>query len=170
MLTPNSNKTTNPFFQGAIPKLIYRNAIKAIPDDPHFRLSFLEVFDAFEGTEEIKQEVLDGVLKDFGDDPRYVTFYAKHKLAEGVPIQGKLNPSSVLLSVPHSLHADQPEEVLFAIQAFESALNTKLSAKLWEQYLQFCVDCLKDTAREKHSSAVLSNFPLCTSLNLPHLV
>jgi hypothetical protein len=67
---------------GAIPRFIYRSATKAIPHSAALRVSFLRLFDSFDGTEDIRQEIFDGLLKDFGDDARYVSLYAKHKMQD----------------------------------------------------------------------------------------
>ncbi len=47
MIVPETNALQDEFFNGAIPKAIYRNAIKAIPNDFEFRREFLEIYIRF---------------------------------------------------------------------------------------------------------------------------
>jgi hypothetical protein len=44
--------------------------------------------------------------------------------------------------------------VLFALQTYEEALRTASSVELWEEYLEFCLDCLNSSAAKKDQTAV----------------
>lgn len=126
--------TQNPFLAGAIPLFIYRSAVKAIPDSAAFRVSFLRVFGSFDGTENIRQEIFDSLLKEFSDDARCVSLYAKHKMQDATD-------------------EEKPAAVLFALQTYEEALRTASSVELWEEYLEFCLDCLNSSAAKKDQTA-----------------
>lgn len=54
---------------GAIAKVVYRNAIQAVPDSIDFRNGFLKLLAQFnfEGLGSIQQSVLDSIQHDFGD-------------------------------------------------------------------------------------------------------
>jgi hypothetical protein len=68
--------------EGAIPRFIYRNAVKTIPGEVNLRMSFLKLLGSFEETADIKQEVFDDLLRDFGNKADCVSLYAKHKLQD----------------------------------------------------------------------------------------
>lgn len=135
--------------EGAIPRLIFRNAIKAIPDSLDMRLSLLQLFDSFENTDDIKQELFQGMLDDFGKkDPRSVSVYAEHKLrgasSDGTvfSVRFRLSGCIVLISF-----LERPEATLFALRTFEEALKVVPTAALWNEYLQFCIECLSQASR-----------------------
>ncbi|TPX36777.1 hypothetical protein SeMB42_g07052 [Synchytrium endobioticum] len=60
-LTPSQSA----FFDGAIPRAIYRNAIKAIPNDLDFRLQFLELYQKFDFTSVGQDEVYASIERNF---------------------------------------------------------------------------------------------------------
>ena len=50
-----------------LPRVVYRNAIKAIPDDVAFRLRFIDCCTQFPKTQVVEKEIMDSVRNDFGD-------------------------------------------------------------------------------------------------------
>ena len=44
--------------------------------------------------------------------------------------------------------------MLFALQTYEEALRTASSVEMWEEYLEFCLDCLNSSAAKKDQTAV----------------
>ena len=54
---------------GAVAKVVFKNAIQAIPHSPDFRYGFLKLLAQFkfEGISAIQQAILDSIYKDFGD-------------------------------------------------------------------------------------------------------
>lgn len=68
--------TEQAFFDGAIPKIVYRNAIKAIPKDLAFRMKFVELFRLAE-LESGVEEVIESIRRDFGADPSAVEALAR---------------------------------------------------------------------------------------------
>ena len=54
---------------GAVAKVVFKNAIQAIPHSLDFRYGFLKLLAQFkfEGISAIQQAILDSIYKDFGD-------------------------------------------------------------------------------------------------------
>lgn len=125
------SSSENPFLEGAIPRFIFQNALKAIPENPNFRLSFLRLFDAFEGTEKVKNELFQGLLRDFGTNPKCVSAYAQHKL--------------------ENVRGEETEEaaVQFALKTYDEALSTVATVAMYQEYLDFCLASLNKTASQR---------------------
>lgn len=52
-----------------IPVIIYKNAIKKIPDDVQFRLKFVEICRMYPETDEVEEMIMSTVERDFARDP-----------------------------------------------------------------------------------------------------
>eukprot|EP01087_Luapelamoeba_hula_P013236 TRINITY_DN3786_c2_g1_i2.p1 TRINITY_DN3786_c2_g1~~TRINITY_DN3786_c2_g1_i2.p1 ORF type:complete len:786 (+),score=180.22 TRINITY_DN3786_c2_g1_i2:63-2420(+) len=63
----SSRKPDNAFLSGAIPIVIFKNAIKQRPRDLQFRIGLLSVLDEFENSERIADEIYASIQRDFAD-------------------------------------------------------------------------------------------------------
>ena len=64
----DKNSNLESFFEEAkLPRIIYKNAIKAVPSDVLFRVKFLEQCKLFPQTEIIVDEIMDSIEEDFGE-------------------------------------------------------------------------------------------------------
>jgi hypothetical protein len=61
----NANETTNTMLLPC--RIIYKNAIKSIPDSLSFRLRFVETCRMFPGTRELEHHVIESIEEDFGE-------------------------------------------------------------------------------------------------------
>jgi hypothetical protein len=69
------------FYEGAIPKVVYQNAIKAIEDNVAFRLEFLKTARQFPLTSQIQQQIMGDIERDFGDKPEAWVARASYAIA-----------------------------------------------------------------------------------------
>jgi len=64
------NKAANDSFADApIPMIVYKNAVKAVPESVAFRMKFLDVCRLFPQTETLEKEITESMEKDFSDKP-----------------------------------------------------------------------------------------------------
>lgn len=116
-------KARNVILQGAIPRIIYSNAIAAIPDDIAFRLKFIEISDLFghKFASDLSQFILEACLKDFAD-------------SELVHAVKALRPFIV---ETNALHAEK-----LAIQSFEESIASLDTVLMQEKFAEWIVDRL----------------------------
>jgi len=116
MQVPESDALQDEFFNGAIPKAIYRNAIKAIPDDLEFRRAFLEIYIRFGGwTKSGQQEWFDSL--------RLVDSAAARALMAGRHIFGLA-----------STDLEFPQSIKSSLNEFKTAVNELNSIEIVQEY------------------------------------
>ncbi|KAJ3331443.1 U3 snoRNP protein [Blyttiomyces sp. JEL0837] len=82
MMGKNLTPMQRALLEVAIPRAIYRNAIKAFPSDLEFRLGFLKLYQTFgEDTKIGQEEVITSLKTDFGTDPQAVGAITERRLA-----------------------------------------------------------------------------------------
>ncbi|KAI9019060.1 hypothetical protein DFJ74DRAFT_675930 [Hyaloraphidium curvatum] len=114
--------TENAMLDGAIPRIVYRNAVRAIPGDLQFRARFLELFQSASLRSGV-EEVLDSVRRDFWADPEAVEVVAASELL-GVATDNESFPSKLRAS----------------IAVFQEAIRERPSAELYSRFFGFLRD------------------------------
>ncbi|KAJ3235328.1 U3 snoRNP protein [Chytriomyces hyalinus] len=110
----------------SIPKAIYRNAIKEIPNDLEFRLGFLRLYQTFgSSTLAAQEEVYESLRTDFGSDPLAIGVIAGRHLV-GLEVSDAKYPSALKAVVGE----------------YESYLETNPTAAMWTQYTHFLTETL----------------------------
>jgi len=109
------------FFSGAIPKLIYKNAINSIKDDLKFRLEFIRIYSKFGNwTNNGIDEIYESIKEDFKNDEE-----AQAILCERFVNNVDVNDSEF------------PLKLKMSIDAFEKCLIEINNKKIWQCYRDF---------------------------------
>lgn len=154
----NSNtKFSNPFLAGAIPKLIFKNAITGlfsfnccvteyleleIPNSVHFRLEFFQLYLQFEGTSEGQDEVYESIAKDFPSNPECVAILARRKLN----LLKATHPDTLSENVKESLETFETalKVSLFSDSSTNLLAQSTTDVALWESYASYCKELIQD--------------------------
>lgn len=122
----NSTTTTtndNTFFAAAIPRTIYRQAIRAHQNDLAFRLEFLKAYKVF-GNEEFSQgiqEIYESLKSDFQSNPKAIAVLAERYLDDVTPVDPEF-----------------PQLLKMTVEEFEDAiLNSKESTEISNMILEY---------------------------------
>jgi hypothetical protein len=109
------------FFSGAIPKLIYKNAINSIKDDLKFRLEFIKIYSKFNNwTSAGIDEVYESIKEDFNNDEE-----AQAILCERFVNNVDVNDSEF------------PLKLKMSVDAFENCVTKINNKKIWQCYRNF---------------------------------
>ncbi|KAJ3013902.1 UNVERIFIED_CONTAM: Intraflagellar transport protein 88 [Siphonaria sp. JEL0065] len=110
----------------AIPKAIYRNAIKEIPNDLEFRIGFLRLYQTFgTSTKFAQDEVYESLKTDFAWNPVAVGVLAEKPLV-GLVVSDTSFPSS-LKSV---------------VESYEACVKATPTPQMWTRYTTFLTETL----------------------------
>jgi len=126
---------TNPFLSGAIPILVYRNAIKAIPNDVNFRLGFLRIYSTFDESSVGEAEVLDSLIRDFPEDEHCWAIWARQ-------------------SVDDQSRAHNRWRFEGIVERFERACCTLPTEQMILEYVEYLLEQLYHCADEEASLAL----------------
>ncbi|TPX37521.1 hypothetical protein SmJEL517_g00500 [Synchytrium microbalum] len=125
LLSEGMTPAQTAFFDGAIPRAIYRNAIKEISKDLDFRLEFLSIYRKFEFPSVGQNEVYDSIERDF------TTVQSKAALAQRyLWLDASNDPTSPLF----------PAALKKCVDAFEACF--KDLPEIWQAYHDFVQDVL----------------------------
>lgn len=124
----------NPILQGLLAKIVYDNAIKAIPDNLAFRTTFVDIYRLFTDTEAGCEHVYETIQRDLGQEPAARAYLAqRHLFVKKTVEQG---PTYISSSDPAFVDA------LKACMAdFDNAIKALNQAGMWEEYLAFLRKC-----------------------------
>ncbi|KAJ3139073.1 U3 snoRNP protein [Physocladia obscura] len=110
----------------AIPKAIYRNAIKEIPNDLQFRIGFLNLYQLFGPTTISGQEVIyESIKADFPKDPIAVGVIAERHIA-GLEVS----------------HVNFPAALKSVVEEYDIKLKKIQTIAIWVKYTNFLNDTL----------------------------
>ncbi|KAI9485221.1 MAG: hypothetical protein EXX96DRAFT_544311 [Benjaminiella poitrasii] len=139
----------NPILQGLLAKIIYDNAVSAIPNDIEFRKKFVEIYREFSNTEKHIEYIYETIRRDLSDSPSARAFIAKRHLFEQKVIESAENKTLKLISIsdPAFIPAFR-----LCVQEFDTALKEVPVPEMWELYIQFLL--------EWHAVATEENFKL----------
>ncbi|PKC59348.1 hypothetical protein RhiirA1_493130 [Rhizophagus irregularis] len=77
----------NLLLRGELAKVVYSNAIKAIPNDLSFRKEFIDVCQELSDTNTIQEEIYESILKDFENSPEALSYVAERHVANISDVQ-----------------------------------------------------------------------------------
>ncbi|KAJ2857175.1 U3 snoRNP protein [Coemansia erecta] len=120
----------NEYLQGAVPKLVFEQAIVAVPKSLAFREEFASIYRQFGGFDQAYQRVLQSIEDDFASDPEARAYLCTAHL-------GSVNVGS-----PELVDA-----LKLAVDAFSLALEQLDNPEMWTRYVEFLVqwrDACKD--------------------------
>ncbi|ORZ03431.1 U3 small nucleolar RNA-associated protein 6-domain-containing protein [Syncephalastrum racemosum] len=128
------DENMNPILQGLLAKIVYDNAIKAIPDSLPFRTAFVDIYRLFTDTEAGCEHVYETIQRDLGQRPSARAYLAqRHLFVKKTVEQG---PTYISSSDPAFVNA------LKACMAdFDDAIKALNQAGMWEEYLAFLQKC-----------------------------
>eukprot|EP00128_Syssomonas_multiformis_P009774 Colp12_sorted_trinity150504_noHs@5056 len=113
------------FLSGELPRIVYRNAIKAIPEDVSFRLGFLSNYRLFKGTKASQDLVFQSLVEDFPNNEEARAAVARR-------------PMDDLGSAGEFLAVAEIEKIEKAvIGRFEKAVKELNTAPMWSLYVGF---------------------------------
>lgn len=86
-------------YDGAIPLVIYKRAIQAIPENVEFRLDFLSICDGFPQTEKVKQFIVTSIEQDFKNTSPQAWIARAQYIYKNKKKQPSSNVNSTIISV-----------------------------------------------------------------------
>lgn len=128
-------------------KTIYSGAIQALPSSFSLRKQFLQILEAIEvaDSEELREEILRDMKRDFSTDPEYWDWLAKLEMSDASSTEKK-NEDAMLSKLQK------------AVQVYEEATKIVPSALMFNLYIKFLMDGIA-SEREGEASG-LSNHTL----------
>ncbi|KAJ2720967.1 U3 snoRNP protein [Coemansia sp. Benny D115] len=112
----------NPYLQGAVARIVFEQAILAIPKDLAFREEFAAVYAQFSGTDDGRQRVFESIATDFAQDADARAYLCTAHLAAA-------NPSS-----PEFVDA-----LRVAVEKYARAIDDLDTPDMWLKYVGFLV-------------------------------
>ncbi|CEG78377.1 hypothetical protein RMATCC62417_12995 [Rhizopus microsporus] len=135
-------EANNPILKGLLSKIIYDNAIQAIPHHLEFREKFIDIYREFSNTEEHIEYVYETIRRDMSQVPTARAYLAKRHLFVPKPEQEKDEQTQYIsVSDPAFVPA-----LRRCVEEFEGALNDLTGSDMWELYIDFILGCLANKA------------------------
>lgn len=129
-------EANNPILQGLLARIIYDNAIQAIPDDIEFRQRFVDIYREFTGTETHIQYIYDTIRRDMMDSPAARAFLAARNLFVLAKKEDKEEKSQYIsFNDPAFIPA-----LRSCIQEFDNAIKELNVTEMWELYVKFLLN------------------------------
>ncbi|CAO3700119.1 unnamed protein product [Rhizopus microsporus] len=126
-------EANNPILKGLLSKIIYDNAIQAIPHHLEFREKFIDIYREFSNTEEHIEYVYETIRRDMSQVPTARAYLAKRHLFVPKPEQEKDKQTQYIsVSDPAFIPALRQ-----CVEEFEGALNDLTGSDMWELYIDF---------------------------------
>ncbi|KAF7731784.1 U3 snoRNP protein [Apophysomyces ossiformis] len=132
----------NPILKGLLAKIIYNNAIQAIPDDLDFRAKFVDYYGLFTDTEEDRDYIFDTIRRDMNDDPFARAYLAKRHLFAKQEDDASSRPSDADQSKQKHISVSDPAFVpamKACVDEFNAAVQELSESKIWELYIEFLI-------------------------------
>lgn len=133
---------------------IYSAAVEAIPSSFSLRkqlFEMLEAIDVAHSEEEMREEMLNDMKRDFSTEPEYWDWLAKLEIVDSESTQ-EMSKREILLS--------QMEK---ATQVYEEALNISPSAMMFNMYAKFLMGVIAPPEQENQNSLLPSDIVNYTS-------
>ncbi|KAJ1879014.1 U3 snoRNP protein [Coemansia sp. RSA 486] len=112
----------NEYLQGAVPKLVYEQAIVAVPRSLSFREEFASIYRQYGGFDQACQRVLESIEVDFAMDPEARAYLCTAHLG------------AVSVGSPELVDA-----LKLAVDKYAGALQQLDSPEMWTRYVEFLV-------------------------------
>ncbi|OMO64822.1 RNA-processing protein, HAT helix [Corchorus olitorius] len=152
-----SEKKSDMFLEHAsgLLKTIYDGAIQAIPSSFSLRKQFLEILEAIEvaNSEELREEILSDMKRDFSADPEYWDWLARLEMPEASNT-GEKNEDDML------------SQLQKATQVYEEAIKIVPSAMMFKLYIKFLMDVIASEKGESQTSGSSNH----SSSNISHIL
>lgn len=133
-------EANNPILQGLLAKIIYDNAINAIPDKIEFRQRFVDIYREFMDTQQHIQHVYDTIRRDMNENPEARAFLASRHL---FVLEKKEDEEGEEEEKSHYISVNDPAFVTAirkSVQEFETATKELNTPKMWELYVTFLLN------------------------------
>ncbi|CAO3616582.1 unnamed protein product [Cunninghamella blakesleeana] len=134
----------NPILQGLLATIVYKNAIKDIPNDLDFRTRFVEIYRQFTDTEEGCNIVFESIRQDMSDDPYARAYLATRHLFAKIenPLfdntddknEDNKNDSLKYISLSDPAFVDAIKKSVDEFNEANKDINTSL---MWQLYVSF---------------------------------
>lgn len=149
----NKGDSLSLIINNSIPQIIFENAIKAIPDNIQFRLSFIEIYQLFENTEEGIQKIYSSLLRDMSTNALTWRYLAERCLLP----QTQLLAEQMSPTVVQRLQSTYPmfdTAFIHSLATFEKGLSTDSInlSEIYSNYVQFIFEYISQQL-QFHSSA-----------------
>lgn len=132
-------EANNPILQGLLAKIVYDNAINAIPDKIEFRQGFVDIYREFMDTQQHIQHVYDTIRRDMNENPEARAFLASRHLF----VLEKKEDEEEEEEKSHYISVNDPAFVTAirkSVQEFETATKELNTPKMWELYVTFLLN------------------------------
>ncbi|KAI9488103.1 U3 small nucleolar RNA-associated protein 6-domain-containing protein [Zychaea mexicana] len=126
----------NPILNGLLAKIIYDNAIEAIPKELDFRTKFVDIYRMFSESELGIDHVLETILRDMQSNPAARSYLAQRHLFSKVK-QTSENDTSRYIGT------GEPEfipAIKACVEDFNQAVQEVPTAEMFERYTQFLLE------------------------------
>lgn len=121
--------------------IVYKNAIKQIPNDIDFRISFLNICFSLHGVEEVENEIMESLTEDYQDHEKVLALSATREL-----ISLKRKDKEKLLDGEYLLKVEEACEA-----KFKNILNQKNTPLMWELYVYHFMKLLSECKSPKQA-------------------
>ncbi|RDD44015.1 U3 small nucleolar RNA-associated protein 6-like protein [Trichoplax sp. H2] len=120
----DSGEMSDEFFANKIADVVYQNAVKAIPDDIEFRMSFIGIYKLFESTKQYRDAIYNSLLDDFPDQEASWHFFAEKEYDDHPDI--------------NALPGNEIEDLIERVQLrYEEGLKQLNTVQMWDYYLSW---------------------------------
>ncbi|CAG8654194.1 11502_t:CDS:10, partial [Funneliformis caledonium] len=116
----------NLLFRGELSKVVYFNAIKAIPNDLSFRKEFVNVCREFSDIKVVQEEIYESIRKDFKSNPEALSYVIERHVDNISDVQS----TEFINAIKHS------------IDEFQECIEKFPNYEMWYMYSQFLLKYL----------------------------
>ncbi|KAI9270412.1 hypothetical protein BDA99DRAFT_319483 [Phascolomyces articulosus] len=126
----------NPILNGLLAKIVYDNAIEAIPNDLDFRTKFVDIYRMFSDPEEGIDHVYETIQRDMGADPVARSYLAQRHLFSKIK-QSSENDTSRYIGTGEPAFIPA---IRACVEDFNQAIQDVPTAEMFELYTEFLLD------------------------------
>ncbi|KAL0093070.1 U3 small nucleolar RNA-associated protein 6-domain-containing protein [Phycomyces blakesleeanus] len=149
----------NPILRGLLAKIVYNNAIQAIPNDLEFRAGFVNIYRIFTDVEEGCKHVFDTIMRDMATSPKARAYLAERHLFETTVDNTQTGSEKAEESEESKYISVSDPRFVTAIRAcvadFEVAVEELTSPEMWMLYVEFLTNW-KETVSEENLKLYLT--------------
>ncbi|CAO3631865.1 unnamed protein product [Mucor hiemalis] len=128
-------EANNPILQGLLAKIVYDNAILAIPNNIEFREKFIDIYREFTDTEDHIQHVYETIRSDLNENPAARAFLAARHLFILEKKEDGEQSTYISVNDPAFVPA-----LRSCVEEFNIALKELNVPAMWEQYVKFLLN------------------------------
>ncbi|RUO96831.1 hypothetical protein BC936DRAFT_141398, partial [Jimgerdemannia flammicorona] len=116
-------ENNNPVLEGLLGRIVYRNAIVAIPNNLPFRKKFIDIYADFSDTEMGEQEIYESIRRDFPQNTEARSYLAARHLSRANEVDVE-NPEFV-------------KGLRSCVEEFGRCVEELPTSEMWEHYTRF---------------------------------